>query len=127
MIEVNGDEAIALPARKLKKAGERLRLGEARPDGPFSALDVATANLSRRMPKWFDVKARVDRGLLANLSATVLKLAEVGFDGEVLDRRLRLLAELLMGQILFISYLGHREIVGARPTANVGTSMSFTA
>lgn len=113
VIEVNGDEAIALPARKLKKAGERLRIDEARPDGPFSALDVATANLSRRMPKWFDVKARVDRRLLANLSATVLKLTEVGFDGEVLGRPLRLLAELLMGQILFISYLEHREIVGA--------------
>lgn len=113
VIEVKGEEAVALPARKLKRAGERLRLDEARPDGPFSALDVASANLSRRMPKWFDVKARVDRKLLANLSSSVTKLTEQGFDGVADDRVRRRLAELLMGQVLFVSYLEHREIVGA--------------
>jgi hypothetical protein len=113
VIELKGDEAIALPARKLKTAGERLRLDEARPDGPFSALDVATANLSRRLPKWFDVKARVDRKLLSNLSTTVSQLTETGFDGIASESARRQLAELLMGQVLFISYLEHREIVGA--------------
>ena len=61
VIELKGEEAVALPARKLNQAGERLRLDEARPDGHFSALDIATANLSRRLPEWFDAKARVDR------------------------------------------------------------------
>lgn len=112
VIEVKGEEALALPARRLKKAGERLRLDEARPDGPFSAVDIATANLSRRMPKWFDVKARVDRKLLANLSTSVAKLTETGFDGVPDERVRRRLAELLMGQVLFVSYLEHREIVG---------------
>lgn len=112
VIEIKGDQAIALPARKLKNAGERLRLEEARPDGPFSALDVSTANLSRRMPKWFDVKARVDRKLLSNLSASVAKLTEEGLDGIGNKGVRRRLAELLMGQLLFISYLEHREIVG---------------
>lgn len=112
VIELNGDEAVALPARKLKRAGERIRHAEARPDGPFSALDVATANLSRRLPKWFDVKARVDRKLLTNLSATVSKLREGGFVGIASDSDRRRLAELLMGQVLFVSYLEHREIVG---------------
>jgi hypothetical protein len=111
VIEVRGDEALALPARKLKKAGERLRLTEARPDGPFSAQDVATANLSRRVPKWFDVKARVDRKLLFNLSTAVKKLAEGGLD-RAREKDRRRLAELLMGQVLFVSYLEHREIVG---------------
>lgn len=112
VIEVVGDQALALPARKLKKAGEHLKLEEARPDGPFSALDVATANLSRRLPKWFDVKARVDRKLLYNLSTAVAKLTEGGLDGVADERMRRRLAELLMGQVLFISYLEHREIVG---------------
>ena len=112
VIELKGDEAMALPARKLKQAGERLRLEEARPDGPFSALDVSTANLSRRMPKWFDVKARVDRKLLSNLSTAVAKLTTDGIDGISNERMRRRLAELLMGQVLFISYLEHREIVG---------------
>lgn len=112
VIEIKGDDATALPARKLKTAGERLRLDEARPDGPFSALDVSTANLSRRMPKWFDVKARVDRKLLSNLSTVVASLTEEGLDGIDDERARRRLAELLMGQVLFISYLEHREIVG---------------
>jgi hypothetical protein len=112
VIEVKGEEALAVPARKLKKAGERLYLQDARPDGPFSAVDVATANLSRRLPKWFDVKARVDRKLLFNLSKAVAKLTEGGMDGVRDERTRRRLAELLMGQVLFISYLEHREIVG---------------
>lgn len=112
VIEVKGDEAIALPARKLKNAREHLYLENARPDGPFSALDVSTANLTRRMPSWFDVKSRVDRKLLANLSTAVARLAEEGIDGVADARASRRLAELLMGQVLFISYLEHREIVG---------------
>ncbi|ODS88398.1 MULTISPECIES: N-6 DNA methylase [unclassified Devosia] len=112
VIEFKGDQALALPARKLKQAGERLRLEEARPDGPFSALDVATANLSRRLPKWFDVKARVDRKLLANLSTTVSKLSDDGYPKVASGKERRRLAELLMGQVLFVSYLEHREIVG---------------
>ncbi len=112
VIELKGDEAVALPARKLRRAGEYLRRDEARPDGPFSALDVATANLSRRLPKWFDVNARVDRKLLTNLSTTVSKLRDGGFAGTVSESDRRRLAELLMGQVLFVSYLEHREIVG---------------
>lgn len=112
VIDFKGEKATALPARKLRHAAEHLRFDEARPDGPFSALDISTANLSRRMPKWFDVKARVDRKLLSNLSTTVAKLTESGLDGIDDVRTSRRLAELLMGQILFISYLEHREIVG---------------
>ncbi|KAB2723307.1 N-6 DNA methylase [Brucella intermedia] len=112
VIELKGKEALAVPARKLKQAGERLSLDTARPDGPFSALDVATANLSRRLPKWFDVTARVDRKLLANLSTTVTKLADEGYPEASSSKEARRLAELLMGQVLFISYLEHREIVG---------------
>ncbi|MBC01334.1 MAG: DNA methylase [Rhodobacteraceae bacterium] len=121
VIEVRGDEALALPARKLKKAGEHLRLSAARPDGPFSALDVATANLSRRVPKWFELKARVDRKLLLNLSTTVKNLTAEGLDRAHQKDRRRL-AELLMGQVLFVSYLEHREIVG--PTYRERRSVS---
>lgn len=112
VIEVQGDCAQVLPARKLRRAGERLTLSEARPDGAFSALDVASANLFRRVPKWFDVKARVDRRLLANLSTTVHRLTQIGFNGDLDEATRRRWAELLMGQVLFVSYLEHREIVG---------------
>lgn len=113
VIEVDGEKAVAQPARKLKNAGVPLQLSEARPDGPFSALDVASANLSRREPGWFDVKARVDRKLLANLSTIVSKLTKTGYEGVTNELSRRRLAELLMGQVLFVSYLEHREIVGS--------------
>jgi hypothetical protein len=126
VIEVVGDKALALPARKLKKAGERLHLADARPDGPFSALDVATANLSRRVPNWFDVKARVDRKLLHNLTNAVAKLTEDGLGGIASERTRRHLAELLMGQVLFISYLEHREIVGETYRSRRGVGQLHT-
>ena len=113
VIEIKGDTAIALPARKLLGAGERLRLEDARSDGPFSALDIASANLTRRAANWFDVKARVDRQLLNNLAAVVLRLSRTGLNGSLDATLQRRRAELLMGQMLFISYLEHREIVGA--------------
>ncbi len=113
VIEVAGEGAVAQPARKLKNVGVPLQLSDARPDGPFSALDIASANLSRRNPAWFDVKARVDRKLLANLSSIVTKLSRAGLGGVGDERTRRRLAELLMGQVLFVAYLEHREIVGS--------------
>ncbi len=107
-----GEKAVALPARKLKRAEQLLSLSEARIDGPFSALEVASANLPRRMPKWFDIKARVDRKLLGNLATAVEQLADSGLNDQFDKRKRRRLAELLMGQVLFISYLEHRDIVG---------------
>ena len=113
VIEVKNTEARALPARKLPNAGEQIFLEQARPDGPFSALDIASANVWRRVPDWFDVKARVDRKLLANLSTVVSRLTNGGFTRTVQDDDFRRMAELLMGQVLFVSYLEHREIVAS--------------
>src|ERR1035437_4584620 len=61
VIEIMGDNARALPARRLRNGEERLRLAEAQPNGPFSALEISSANLPLRKPDWFDAKARVDR------------------------------------------------------------------
>lgn len=112
VIELKGDEARVLPARKLKHAEERLRIADARPDGHFSALEVASADLSRRLPDWFDVRARVDHRLLHNLTVAVKKLSEDGFPNARNPAEARRLAELLMGQVLFLSYLEHRQVVG---------------
>ena len=113
VIEVEGDSATARPARKLLNAEQTLSLAQARPDGPFSALDISSANLSRRAPGWFDIKARVDRKLLDNLSAAVATLSRTGFRASLSEATRRRHAELLMGQVLFISYLEHRDIVGS--------------
>ena len=77
VLEISGDTARAHPARKLNNSSQTLHLAEARSDGPFSAREVSSANLARRLPEWFDVKARVDSKLLENLSAAVRKLAKM--------------------------------------------------
>ncbi|MCY3837223.1 MAG: N-6 DNA methylase [Gammaproteobacteria bacterium] len=112
VIHIQGDEALAVPARRLEAAERRLRFDEVRRDGPFSASDVGSANLTRRIPEWFDQNARVDHKLLDNISTAVGKLATTGFRGVDDERKRQRLAELLMGEILFVSYLEHREIVG---------------
>ena len=112
VIHVQGDQALALPARKLETAEYRLRFEEIRRDGPFSATDLVSARLTTRVPEWFDKEARVDHKLLDNISTTVDKLTKAGFEGVEDERRRKRLAELLMGEILFVSYLEHRDIVG---------------
>jgi len=111
VIEISGDNARIVPARRLRDSVQELRLADAQPDGPFSALDIVSANLSRRIPAWFDIDARVDRKLLNNLSDAVKTLCVSGFNGAPDADADRRRAELLMGQVLFISYLEHRQIV----------------
>lgn len=113
VIEVSGDLAKAMPVQRLSSASETLLLGTATPDGPFSAAEVISGSLVRRLPDWFDVKARVDQDLLDNISVAIERVAERGFDSTAAASILRRRAELLLGQILFVSYLEHRNIVGS--------------
>jgi len=112
VIEVMERQAVARPARRLAGEERRLSLDEARPDGVFSALDVATSTLACRLPTWFDAAARVDHTLLANLKTVVSWLAKTGFQTSPAPANPQRWAEMLMGQILFVSYLEHRGIVG---------------
>ena len=114
VLHVRGVRAVALPARKLEstESEHSLRLEEVRRDGPFSASDVQSARLTTRLPDWFDREARVDHKLLDNISKAVQRLTQVGFDGGGKEPQRKKLAELLMGEILFVSYLEHRGIVG---------------
>ena len=114
VVHVRGDRAVALPARKLKSANaqQSLRSEEMRPDGPFSASELVSARLTTRLPNWFDREGRVDHKLLENISTAVDRLTEEGFDGGGDKPQRKKLAELLMGEVLFVSYLEHREIVG---------------
>ena len=128
VIHVQGDRAVAHPARKLETA-EHLRLDNVRRDGPFSASDVVSARLTNRMPEWFDQDERVDHRLLDNISAAVRSLTAHGFDGVEKEPARKQLAEFLMGEILFVSYLEHREIVGDtyRERRGVGELINLVA
>ena len=112
IIHFQGDHAEAFPSQKLETV-EHLRLEEVCRDGPSSASDVVSARLTDRKPSWFDQDARVDRKLLDNISATVDGLTAHGFHGISDETQRRQLAEFLMGEVLFVSYLEHRGIVGA--------------
>ncbi len=128
VIHVHGERGVARPVRRLETT-EHLLLSDVRRDGPFSASDVLSARLTNRMPTWFDQDERVDHKLLDNISATVLELEAHGFVGITEQLRRRQLAEFLMGEILFVSYLEHREIVGAtyRERRDVGQLLDLVA
>lgn len=98
------DSARVLPVRRLRKEA-RLSLADASPDGEFSPGDVRSNRIVERLPKWFDARARVDQTLIANLSEAVRRLVVAGLS--------RYQAQVLMSQVLFVSYLEHRQIVSA--------------
>jgi|TARA_R110000824_G_C15228638_1_gene678249 hypothetical protein len=112
VLEIRGESAHILPARKLTDGAQTLELSKARADGEFSAREISSASIVRRLPDWFDVKARVDSKLLENLSVAVREIELHGYPTAGNTDDPRRLAELLMGQVLFISYLEHRQIVG---------------
>jgi len=111
ILEVSNDRILVRPVIKAADSIEILAAQDARADGPFSGFDVSSNSLARRFPEWFDAGDRVDRKLLANLSVCVREVAQAGYSELPVDDFSRRLAELLMGQVLFISYLEHRGIV----------------
>ena len=103
VLAITDTRATALPVARLKRAAETLQLAKARPDGHFSAAEVRSSDLARRLGSWFRPHGRVDHRLLKNIELTVGQLRVTGM---ALDD-----AQLLMGQLLFIAYLEHRRIV----------------
>jgi hypothetical protein len=85
-----------------------LNRGDARPDGIWSAAEVQSSDLQRRLEDWFDPNRRVDRHLLRQLSLSVTALS--GGDQPLIASQLE--AQMLLAQVLFVSYLEHRGIVG---------------
>lgn len=103
VIAIDGSRARALPVRRLRGAQEELQLQTSSEDGHFSAAEIRSSAISDRLPKWFDVKSRVDRKLLENISIAIVSIAKQGMSEQH--------AQVLMGQVLFVSYLEHRQIV----------------
>lgn len=90
--------------------GEPLPRRSARRDGPLSVADVQSGQVRDRYPDWFRIEDRVDRRLLKNLRITVSRLAEnIPYQNAAKSREA---AQFLVGQVLFISYLEHRGIIG---------------
>lgn len=99
------DEAAvtAFPVSKKKDKGQRIDRESASQNGLFSASEIASSDIRQRLPLWFKTESRVDKRLLKNLSDVIqlLQKENVEVSG----------AQILVGQMLFISYLEHRDIV----------------
>jgi hypothetical protein len=87
----------ALPPIALDRA-------DARVDGPWSASDVQSGDVVDRAPTWFASEYRVDHDLLRNLGTAVAELRAQGMSRDA--------AQYLVGQVLFVSYLEHRGVIG---------------
>ncbi|MCI1710973.1 MAG: N-6 DNA methylase [Chiayiivirga sp.] len=101
--------------------GQALSREQARRDGPLSRADVQSGDVRNRYPDWFQAEDRVDRKLLTNLRITIERLEKLRHTDTTTVTRED--AQYLVGQVLFVSYLEHRGIVGDiyRDKRNVGT------
>lgn len=104
ILVIDDDHALPVAATRSGTQVKKIRLQEATPNGPYSALDVISGDLESRVPDWFSKETRVDRDLLKNLSLAVLQLEKCGVRRQD--------AQYVLGRCLFISFLEHRGIVG---------------
>lgn len=104
VLVIDDERLTPLPVVRSGDQGDSIRLPEASAQGPFSAADVRSNDMLIRHRDWFDVENRVDQHLLKNLGVAVRMLTDIGLD--------RQSAQTLLGQVMFISYLEHRGIVG---------------
>lgn len=114
-----------VPITPKQVAGEAMPFDSARIDGPFSRADIQSGDVRDRYQDWFRLEDRVDRKLLANLRATVTQLTNhATAHGQ---RTSAATAQHLVGQVLFVSYLEHRGIVGDdyRASRGVGSLLSL--
>jgi hypothetical protein len=100
----------ALPLVR-KARGISLEAKDAGCFGLLSSADFHSNEIQQRYPAWFRPENRVDQQLLKNLKLTVGALvgeAEISLQS----------AQALVGQVLFVSYLEHRQIVGDKYRAD---------
>lgn len=105
VIVVDENTLTAYPPTKSVEASASLTISDALQTGHFSLGEVASSDLQRRLPKWFLPTDRVDRQLLRDLGLAIEQLVGTGLETTA--------AQGLLGQILFISYLEHRQIVSS--------------
>lgn len=129
LMVVRDDELTPVPVAPRRSPGSSLSLSQARVDGPLSKADIQSGEVRERYPDWFNLEERVDRKLLANLRHTVNRLSRLHLDTTGANRLTREDAQYLVGQVLFVSYLEHRGIVGApyRASRKVGTLLDLVA
>ncbi|MBP1858460.1 N-6 DNA methylase [Rhizobium herbae] len=100
--------AFAIPKQSDVPEQDALAFSDVRDDGPWSVPDVRSSQVQQRLSEWFDPNLRVDRRLLRQLADAVLKLS----GGKKPLMASDMGAKMLLAQVMFISYLEHRGVVG---------------
>lgn len=104
---------VPVPVTRKAPPAEPILRSQVRPDGPLSCPDIQSGDVWARFRSWFQIDDRVDRKLLSNLRVTVRELCDsrrAGGRGQLSVED----AQYLVSQLLFVSYLEHRGIVGDR-------------
>jgi hypothetical protein len=100
--------AYSVPKWQKTRTCDVVQRSQAGVDGNWSAGEIQSSEVQQRLSDWFDPHRRVDRDLLRQLSTAVTQLTT----GKNPAITLQLQAQMLLAQVLFISYLEHRNIVG---------------
>jgi len=98
------DEAICCPVNNVAYEADSLTYTNASNKGNFSKRDIDSGDIFERHPDWFSADEKVDQKLLKNLHIVISKLQSY----QVIKND----AQYLMAQVLFVSYLQHRGIIG---------------
>ncbi|WP_323018436.1 HsdM family class I SAM-dependent methyltransferase [Castellaniella sp.] len=104
VLVVDWDTACALPVSTPAVEAVVLTRQEAGVLTPFSSADVQSGTVFADRPEWFSTENRVDQVLLRSLKVMVDVLQKQGLT--------KTDAQLLMAQVMFVSYLEHRGIIG---------------
>lgn len=104
VLVVSENEVLAVPVNQREYKSDKMELSKAHETGPYSCRDMQSGDIFHRHTDWFTPEARVDQDLLRNLYRIVQDLETFGFK--------KVDAQYLMAQVLFVSYLEHREIIG---------------
>ncbi len=100
--------AYPIPKANVETKINILSRTKVRDDGHWSASEVQSSDIQRRLTDWFDPNLRVDRQLLRQLAGAVASLTT----GNAPLMSSQTQAKMLLAQIMFISYLEHRGIAG---------------
>ena len=100
--------AYSVPKWQTTRTYDAVQRSQAGVDGNWSAGEIQSSEVQQRLSDWFDPHRRVDRDLLRQLSNAVTQLTT----GTTPAIARQLQAQMLLAQVLFISYLEHRSIVG---------------
>lgn len=104
VLVANGTELEPYAVQRKGSKVAPVQLSNSHQSSEYSAAEIARSDIRQRLPDWFQYENRVDQKLLDNLRVVVGELSKQHMDTSS--------AQMLIGQVMFISYLEHRGIVG---------------